>query len=112
MGRVGDALCGLLEEVARDPLLEVDDAEAVDDRLRRIAVDDAAHAEVADREADPQADLEAEVPPTTRENATTCCDDSAHTVILDVAAGVPNHPPMYDISTFRRVLVSAVRSSE
>ena len=75
-------------------LLEVDHAEAVDDRPRRVAVDDAAHAEVADVEADPQDDLEAEVPPAARENPASCCDDSSHRLILIRRAGVTNHPPM------------------
>src|SRR5439155_16866362 len=109
---VGNPLGRLLEEMAREPLLEVDHPEAVDDRPRGVAIDEAPDAQVADVESDPEDDLEAEVPPATRENPASCCDDSSHSPILISAVEVTNHPPMYDISTLGKELVSAVRSSE
>ena len=50
--------------------------------------------------------------PAAWEHAAAGCDDSGHRAILDVAEEGGNHPPMYDISTFGRADVSAVRSSE
>ena len=76
--RVGDPLRRLLEEVVRDSLLEVDDAEAVDDRLRGFAVDEATHGLVAEIEAEPDHDLEPEIGPPAREDAAACCDDGGH----------------------------------
>src|SRR5262249_40946935 len=74
--------------VARDALLEVDDAEAVEDRLRLVSVREAPDELVREVEADPDADLEAEITPTAWEHAAARCHDGAHIDILRLAADV------------------------
>ena len=110
--RVGDALRRLLEEMAREPLLDVDHAEAVQHRLRGVAVGEAADALVGEVEADPDHDLEAEIDPAARQKTASGDDDCVHDAILAGPAGATDQPPMYDISILLRAEVSPVRNSE
>src|SRR5262249_16700078 len=85
--RVSDPLRRLLEEVARDALLEVDDAEAVQQGSRGVAVGKAPDALVREVEADPDQHLEAEVPPAAREYTAFYGVDAVHTPTLPRAPG-------------------------
>ena len=109
---VGDALCRLLEQMVHRPLLEVDDANSVEDRFRRILVDDAPHGEVAEIEGKPDHDLAGKIGVSARQDTPSSCDDCGHIEILVGSAEAKHHPPMYDISTFGSAAVSALRSSE
>ena len=59
-----------------------------------IAVDEAPDGLVAEVEAEPDHDLEAEIGPAAREHTASGCDDGGHMPILVGLAGVTNHPPM------------------
>ena len=67
---------------AREALLEVDDAEPVQECLRLVAVRQAADGHIAEIEPDPDEDLESEMPPTAWKDAAAGCDDSGHDEIL------------------------------
>src|SRR5262249_44521851 len=74
-------------------LLEVDHAEAVQDRPRRVPVDDAADGEVAQVEAEPDGELPAEVGIAARQNAPARCEDGAHPLTLPCGP-VPTYPEL------------------
>src|SRR5437868_1918727 len=96
-------------------LLERDHAQAVHHRLGRVTVGQVPDREVREVEAEPDHQLDAEVPPAARQHLLTQRDDSLHDGTLNGAVtGRPagGYPPMYDISTFGSEAVSSVRSSE
>ncbi len=81
----------------RDPLLERDHADAVHDRLRRIAVREAPDAEVAQIEADPDHELEPKIGPSAGKDAPAGCNDCGHAGILNTRVAATKmvvQPPM------------------
>ena len=90
----GELLERQLEDVVRDALLEIEDAPAVEEGLRRIAIGEPAGALVREDEPEPDQELPGEIGVAARQKAATCCEGGGHEPrILPARAGA-HHPPI------------------